>query len=1314
MVNRVLIGGVEAGLRAGGDLVPVGFLKTLPRSLLPTVRWLAQRDALNQDAVLLASPGEVCRARHAAFAFAELVNSEAYYVGISADTTESELRQRRELDPGKGSYWSDSAPVRAAVSGGLLVIDGLERAERNVLPTLNNLLENREMSLDDGRLLRSASSSSATRASSSVIEDVPRSFRVVAVASPCPPYKGRALDPPLRSRLQSRLVPPMSVDEIAAADAGGLGDEQRQKLVDAAATLLKFEADDIRRRRFSTADKGRSYFFGLSTQNLARAAKIATHEDTGLDVLRKVYPPLSLPALRSSTSAEIERMVGGTHAALGGSSGVLLSTGDRPLWLSAKQRVVFEAAKRDLDNGRRVLLVGTRGGGKSAIAQALIGNQRYFRLACHEDMTSRDLLQRRHIDDTKGSVWRDAPLIEAARTEAACVVDGIHRLPTGVFVAGLGRALQDQLVDLPDGTRLSLPDTCRVICLAEATTTNAKWLTPDLAAMFSTYVLPDWGDSEQDVVDALENLTPDFKNIKELARVVCLSHKEDEETTRLSTRAVLRLARSGQISSLRSQVREALMAQFLPLRLSDQIDSWFDEFEDGAQNDQKTLRQSVRRCGDSVMVVDDNDGDELCSLPVHEDKAAPELVPRLGDAYVPSAAAEAGVARLAQLFSRGERFVAIIGNQGVGKNVCVDRFLELINAEREYQQLHRDTTLTTLTTTPTVTSGGKVEYVDAALVRAAMHGRVAVLDEADKAPVDVVVSLKGLVADGVLALSDGRVLRRGETIHDDFRLIVLANRPGHPFHGHPFFKTCGDAFATFSIENPDLESETVLLSNVAPGLDGKTRRRLASCFAELRAHFEEGTIDYPYSMRECLSVARHMNRYPSDGVVPALSNVLSHDAYASHLSLVADVFEAHGFEGVRDAFIDQDDDTKGQQDDIEVAYTYSKEAGGVDGNGGASIPRTQLGNPKFGKVDPTQSPHVGGNTWAGGSGGSDTAGLGGRGGPFRLWDGKNMPHQVSDEHKAQVSAEAKRVAREQARAAHERRLAEIDKMSEDEWEMYENMLERIGPHVAGLRLALEAARDKKKDKRAWLKRRSDGDVDDDRVVDGVAGDKLVYKRRGKTENVNDDDDAEEAKRSLLFLVDVSGSMYRFQMVDGRLARLLEASMLIMEALEGLDHKYEYSIRGHSGDSNCVEFVRWNKPPKNRGDRLKVLQRMVAHAQFCDSGDTTISATHRAVEDVVVRRSRGDEATRGLVVALSDANFRRYGLDPLDWAVALSRDEDSVDGYALMIGSLGDEAARVSAALPRGRGHVAGSSEDIPIILKKVLRHAGVLQDDSSI
>ena len=47
--------------------------------------------------------------------------------------------------------------MRAASEGRVLVLEGIEKAERNVLPVLNNLLENREMHLEDGRLLIPAS-----------------------------------------------------------------------------------------------------------------------------------------------------------------------------------------------------------------------------------------------------------------------------------------------------------------------------------------------------------------------------------------------------------------------------------------------------------------------------------------------------------------------------------------------------------------------------------------------------------------------------------------------------------------------------------------------------------------------------------------------------------------------------------------------------------------------------------------------------------------------------------------------------------------------------------------------------------------------------------------------------------------------------------------------------------------------------------------------------------------------------------------------------------------------------------------------------
>ena len=57
----------------------------------------------------------------------------------SQDTTESDLKQRREIIEGSALY-IDQAPVRAALEGKVLILDGIEKAERNVLPTLNNLL----------------------------------------------------------------------------------------------------------------------------------------------------------------------------------------------------------------------------------------------------------------------------------------------------------------------------------------------------------------------------------------------------------------------------------------------------------------------------------------------------------------------------------------------------------------------------------------------------------------------------------------------------------------------------------------------------------------------------------------------------------------------------------------------------------------------------------------------------------------------------------------------------------------------------------------------------------------------------------------------------------------------------------------------------------------------------------------------------------------------------------------------------------------------------------------------------------------------
>ena len=54
---------------------------------------------------------------------------------------------------------------------------------------------------------------------------------------------------------------------------------------------------------------------------------------------------------------------------------------------------------------------------------------------------------------------------------------------------------------------------------------------------------------------------------------------------------------------------------------------------------------------------------------------------------------------------------------GTGKNKVADRLLHMLGWEREYIQLHRDTTVQSLTVDPQIT-GGAVSWVDTPLVSA--------------------------------------------------------------------------------------------------------------------------------------------------------------------------------------------------------------------------------------------------------------------------------------------------------------------------------------------------------------------------------------------------------------------------------------------------------------------------------------------------------------------------------------------------------------------------------------------------------------------
>ena len=193
-------------------------------------------------------------------------------------------------------------------------------------------------------------------------------------------------------------------------------------------------------------------------------------------------------------------------------------------------------------------------------------------------------------------------------------------------------------------------------------------------------------------------------------------------------------------------------------------------------------------------------------------------------------------------------------------------------------------------------------------------------------------------------------------------------------------------------------------------------------------------------------------------------------------------------------------------------------------------------------------------------------------------------------------------------------------MNEAELDAYDAVLDSVSKEIVQLRLVLDAAESRQQE-REWQKFQLDGELDDARLVDGVAGERHVYRKRGIKQP--DIGAPQRLPKRVRFVFDLSGSMYRFNGEDGRLDRSLEAVTMFMEALQGFEHKIVYSIVGHSGDrcvpcpqptpmlfsslldrsdcpagsSECIELVQYGKPPSNKKERFKVLQTMFAHAQY---------------------------------------------------------------------------------------------------------------------
>ena len=62
-------------------------------------------------------------------------------------------------------------------------------------------------------------------------------------------------------------------------------------------------------------------------------------------------------------------------------------------------------------------------------------------------------------------------------------------------------------------------------------------------------------------------------------------------------------------------------------------------------------------------------------------------------------------------------------------------------------------------------------------------------------------------------------------------------------------------------------------------------------------------------------------------------------------------------------------------------------------------------------------------------------------------------------------------------------------------------------------------------------------------------------------------------------------------LDGRLKRMGATAALLMEALAGFEHKFEYSLAAHSGATAELPLVEPGRPPATGAERAAVVREL---------------------------------------------------------------------------------------------------------------------------
>lgn len=159
--------------------------------------------------------------------------------------------------------------------------------------------------------------------------------------------------------------------------------------------------------------------------------------------------------------------------------------------------------------------------------------------------------------------------------------------------------------------------------------------------------------------------------------------------------------------------------------------------------------------------------------------------------------------------------------------------------------------------------------------------------------------------------------------------------------------------------------------------------------------------------------------------------------------------------------------------------------------------------------------------------------------------------------------------------------------------VYKEFSDKIAKQVGLLKNIVDSLEAREKERR-WAKHQTSGDIDEQKIVESISGEKAIYRKRVELEP--EPGTTQKKPKLLTLLVDVSGSMYRFNGYDQRLHKSLETALLVMESLHGKGEKIKYNLVGHSGETFEANFSSADKPPANEKDRLSILKKMLAHSQ----------------------------------------------------------------------------------------------------------------------